>query len=1052
MHSSSEESGSDISEDEYEVEYILGSRWNGTVWEYEVHWYMYPSESDTWEPEENLTKYGSAGLVDRFWKEWPKKRYSRPVVGTGYRATAEFLIEERKRFLANRPKDQSVKGLDRLQKSSNKPILIGDPESDDDDILAPTEDEEDDEDILRSSSSSSEDIPLNKFSRSKPARTNSSARVRSKAPLKATSSTGKQPIVPQKTRPPVSHPTAPTSAKLSYPPPAVKPTKIAKEPIVHSRRGRKPVREEMQAGSISKDFSAIGTKGKQVERAGEIMALGRRGSGSAGPVPIPKPTNVYSGLSMRKAGQGSSNNAPTTSAGAGPSRIGSGTPVDSPVEMPLSGLQRQELSTTQLIDDLVSSVQAEIQPEPQSPRDSLFEYVGSVLVKVALLLTFNGGLSDEGDQPIPQMDLDIDFGGFEMNSPVLEPLPPPGPQLEPQPAPPPIPALAPARPIVSTDTPLARSHTDNSAHAYTPSPLVQGLVLQSPTSVIPPLQPGQWHWTGDLFVTTQEPVGSADGRGDGKPKTKATHHRVCEVVIRDPVIPDETGTKIFTSTLGSHIKGQITIQNTSDLHMLYAEIGAGAFELTQAAWMVHTDTGEDADLDLWRGVLRKMEATIQSFAPIVEHFRPRTEGFAVVMCRRVQNMVGPEPRPLLAQQFPQHWRQIPPELHDQLRGVKCLVFPSPDSEPESGFLHAELAKCNAVILDALDTGGQAEAVFIHRAWVWQLSGLLGLTHRRKKLSRRFYAFGSGGLWSVSEWDVREIWLVGGMVTFTPAALLEDPSIVNKVVGAIQNNVTWHAYIEPKVIGTLTLRKPDDDVTFSLEKILDEIAFSNDFAPYPLALTSPPRRGFIEELEWMNTQYARADETSEDLRKSCEEEVINAYEKEMEETSKTTQETTPEAKPKEPEANGGGWGGNVGGWGGDGGSGWGDSSASGWGTSATNENTGWGDASGGWGSSSGAANGWGSPPQNRAERGSPGPNASPRPNGEAPAPQVDLSQIASDERIRGVSDAVIEGLKTMQIQPCFMREIRRFIVIDSKARAKEKEGRSSKIEASFFRRH
>ncbi|KAG9096028.1 hypothetical protein FS749_009236 [Ceratobasidium sp. UAMH 11750] len=1012
--------------------------------------------TDTWEPEDNLTKYGSAGLVDRFWKEWPKKRYSRPVVGTGYRASPELLVEERKRFLANRPKDLSVKGIDRPRKSSNKIILVGDPESDDDDdILAPTEDEEDDEDILRSSSS--EDIPLNKTSRSKSNPINSRAGVRPKASLKATSSAGKQPVVPQKPRPSVSHPIAPSaSAKLSYPALPVKPTKIAKEPVVHSRRGRKPgVREEMQPGSISKDFGGIGTKGKQVERAGEIISLGRRASGSAGPAPIPKPTNLYSGISMRKAGQpqGSSNNAPNTSVGAGPSRIGSGTPVDSPVEMPPADMpQRQELSTTQLIDDFVSSMQAEIQPEPQSPRDSLFD-----------------GSNDGEDQPMPQMDLDIDFGGFGMNSPpALELSLPSGPRIESQPAP----ALAPARPTVSTDIPLARSHVDNLAHAYTPSPLVQSLALQSPASTIPPLQPGQWHWTGELFVTTQEPVTGADGRGDGKP----THHRVCEVVIRDPVLPNETGTKIFTSTLGSHIKGQITIQNTSDLHILYAEIGAGAFELTQAAWMVHTDTGENTDLDLWRGVLRKMETTVQgtiikiynannvqmtrhlllvpcklirkfrrlqSFAPVAEHFKSHTEGFAVVMCRRVQNTVEPEPRPLIAQQLPRHWQQIPPELHEQLRGVKCLVFPSPDSERESGLLHTELAKYGAVILDALDTGGQAETVFIHRAWVWQLSGLLGLTHRRKKLSRRFYAFGSGGLWSVSEWDLREIWLVGGMVTFTPAALLEDPSVVSKVVEAMQNNVTWHAYIEPKVIGTLTLRKPDDDITFLLEKVLDEIAFSNDFAPYPLALTSPPRRGFIEELEWMDAQYARANKTSEELRKSCEEEVINAYEKEMEEASKTTQETAPKSKPKEPEANGGGGGGDAGGWGqGDKGDGWGDTTTPRWGDPATNGNTGWGDPAD-------ATNGWGSPPRNQTERGSPGPNASPRLNAGIPAPQVDLSQITSAERIREMSDAVIEGLKTMQIQPCFMREIRRFIVIDSKARAKEKEARSSKTEASFF---
>jgi hypothetical protein len=129
-------------------------------------------------------------------------------------------------------------------------------------------------------------------------------------------------------------------------------------------------------------------------------------------------------------------------------------------------------------------------------------------------------------------------------------------------------------------------------------------------SAIPSLNPGQWRWTGDLFVTTQEPISAADGDEDGKPKTKSVHHRACEVVIRDPVIPNEQETKIFTSTLELYVKGKITIQNTFDLHLAHAELGAGAFEPTQAGWMIRTDKGDGADLELWRGVIRKMETSI----------------------------------------------------------------------------------------------------------------------------------------------------------------------------------------------------------------------------------------------------------------------------------------------------------------------------------------------------------------------------------------------------------------------------------------------------------
>jgi hypothetical protein len=55
---------------------------------------------------------------------------------------------------------------------------------------------------------------------------------------------------------------------------------------------------------------------------------------------------------------------------------------------------------------------------------------------------------------------------------------------------------------------------------------------------------------------------------------------------------------------------------------------------------------------------------------------------------------------------------------------------------------------------------------------------------------------------------------GGMVTFTPAALLEDPWIVQKVVNVMQDNVVWSAYIEPKTIGVLSLSKNNDEYVLS----------------------------------------------------------------------------------------------------------------------------------------------------------------------------------------------------------------------------------------------
>ncbi|QRW03856.1 chromo domain protein [Ceratobasidium sp. AG-Ba] len=1069
MRSSSEDSGSEVSEDEYEVEYLLGARWDGKTWQYEVHWYGYPSDADTWEPEKNLTDYGSAGLVDRFWKEWPGKRNSRPIVGTEFRAGVDRIIDERRQFLASRPRNKPVKGVDRPKKASHKLVLLGDLEA---------TDEEDDEDILRTSSS--EDVPLTKSTRTKSSQAGTSTGAGTKSRSRANGNAGKQPAATQKpvvtqkpsarkppvSRPSVSHPVAPTpnvpAKKHTYSVPTVKTTKISKDPVVQSRRGRKPmVREDMPAGSISKDFGGIGTKGKQVERAGEVMALGRQGSGSAGPGPPPIP---YAGISMRKAGQPSVNHAPSTSAGPGGNRIGSGSPVASPLGMSPTGLQQhQELpelaAIERSIDNLVSGIEATIQSDAPSPPNSLFDDLGDEHEAQEVHM-----LPDVSHEPsIPEMHMDvdqIDLSNLDMDPPPQAPFL----QLDP------LPDQQPA-----SNAAMVRPHLDH----VIPSPLVQDYALGSPSFHIPPLQPGQWHWTGDLFVTSQEsaePV-SQHGEENNKPPLKAIHHRVGEVIIRDPAIPSETETKIFTNTLATYIKGSITMQNTSDLHMLYSEFGAGVFEPTQAGWMIRSDADKGVDLDLWRGLLRKMESTFQgtivkiytangvqmgrhlllipcplvrkfrrlpTFTPIAEHFKSRVEGFAAILCKRLLKADEPDPRPLLAHKLPEHWQQIPPGLYPQLRSVKCLIFPGPESDSEAGQLRTELAKCKAVVLDGFDTKSEAEAIFVHRAWVWQLSGLLGLTHRRKRMFRRFYVYGSGGLWSAAEWDVREIWLIGGMITFTPAALLEDPWVVKKVLNTIQDNPTWHVYIEPQAIGMATLCKPDDEVSFVLERILEEIALSDDFAPCALALTSPPRRGFVEELEWIDMQYARTGRTATDLRKMCEEEVVEAYKKEISELARNKEkEEKVKDKQKGPEARGETWGDGAG-WGQS--NGGAENSSGGWGGTSDNQSSGWGEDSGGWGDSTAnggtnaATNGWGSPLRDATGRGSPLlPHAD----------VVNPSDVASEKRVHELSDGVIEGLKTMQIQPCFMREIRRFIVIDSKARAKEKESKFSKIEVEVI---
>ncbi|KAH7341894.1 hypothetical protein B0J17DRAFT_278640 [Rhizoctonia solani] len=470
------------SEDEYEVEYIYAAKWTETGWDYEVHWYGYDTEYDTWEPEANLTDYGSADLVDRFWKEFPKKRHSRPIVGTKYTAPAEWLVIERERFLARRQRDQPVKGRETPpRKAAKTPILLeGDPESgsgdsDDEDVLRSSSDR-DDEDVLHSSSAS-EDVPLITTTRRRSnagSSTGTGTKVRAQAqaerrrkPVQSTKSNSRPQLkatAASKTShavPPKAPPAAPRAmhaptkaiitAQSSTTPGIRKITTISREPVV-ARRGRAPMnRPSMQAGDISGSFVGIGTKGKQAERAGEVIALGRQST-----TPNTSATALYAGMSMRKNTRPSENAAHDTTAETNDN----GPTVASPIEVSPTepGLPPVLAAVNDFIADIAAGISHPNSPIP-SPTNSLFD-----------------GPYDEDEeiaQPLDDfshMDVDIYVPGFD------DPPPPPPVTIQPRPKPP---TAKPTRPTISTEPNVTRGSIDGPVSARGPSlQIVRSVSLQ----------------------------------------------------------------------------------------------------------------------------------------------------------------------------------------------------------------------------------------------------------------------------------------------------------------------------------------------------------------------------------------------------------------------------------------------------------------------------------------------------------------------------------------------------------------------------------------------
>ncbi|KAF7306639.1 Chromo domain-containing protein [Mycena indigotica] len=142
-------------------------------------------------------------------------------------------------------------------------------------------------------------------------------------------------------------------------------------------------------------------------------------------------------------------------------------------------------------------------------------------------------------------------------------------------------------------------------------------------------------------------------------------------------------------------------------------------------------------------------------------------------------------------------------------------------------------------------------VFVHVGALKTLRRLPLLADRRRSLTVRFYTYGTHPCVPVAQWRVREIYPIGGVVTFTPSALYEDPwGIVNKIK-QIADHPLWTCYMLPSVLGMATklcylnedpLAAYDSGV-FVFERLLKAFV-----AGEISLLTAPPDRVFTSQSD------------------------------------------------------------------------------------------------------------------------------------------------------------------------------------------------------------
>ncbi|TCD70074.1 hypothetical protein EIP91_005056 [Steccherinum ochraceum] len=201
--------------------------------------------------------------------------------------------------------------------------------------------------------------------------------------------------------------------------------------------------------------------------------------------------------------------------------------------------------------------------------------------------------------------------------------------------------------------------------------------------------------------------------------------------------------------------------------------------------------------------------------------------------------------------------------------------------------HVE-TKCLQAILErcgAKDVGLKAdlEAIFIHVGHLSTMHHIQVMALRRNKQPHvRYFTYGTHETVHPSRWGVREVYPVGGIVTFTTAALWEGPVAVYRLIDLIDRHPLWSCFITPVVVGALatlsskgtdplTLFDQNESFCGPILSLIEEGKIS--------VLTSPPRirhptrdegqtRWNDAEMAWVKGQLALLPATAKDILSRC----------------------------------------------------------------------------------------------------------------------------------------------------------------------------------------
>ncbi|KAH7914492.1 hypothetical protein BJ138DRAFT_386616 [Hygrophoropsis aurantiaca] len=135
----------------------------------------------------------------------------------------------------------------------------------------------------------------------------------------------------------------------------------------------------------------------------------------------------------------------------------------------------------------------------------------------------------------------------------------------------------------------------------------------------------------------------------------------------------------------------------------------------------------------------------------------------------------------------------------------CVWFPSDGDAKQPGFetrlLRFILGKTQATFVSPEST---VRVIFIHVGALNTLDQFPMLASRRRDSPEiQFWTYGTHHSVSCDRWGVREIYPLGGVITFTPSAILENPVDSYQIMDRASEHPLWECYLLPEVLGLVT---------------------------------------------------------------------------------------------------------------------------------------------------------------------------------------------------------------------------------------------------------